>query len=359
MIRQLRRAVTGMLPSTFNFCYVHGKAGVGKTVLCRAALQDYLLDKCSVLFGRFDEPRFARPYSGLDSAFQHLPAHYGADAAALWGERIVDAVGQYSAVLTQAFPSLGPILQLEGGPPPPDLPAAQRYGRFVLALTDLFAAFSDHEAPVVLILDDAQWLDRDSAKLLTELALSDVHMLVVLVYRDEVCGPECDELQHRGAVEHEAAQLVLSMKRILPHECCPAAIHVPLFSEMDVAAMLQDVLRAPAVQMEEHCQGLLATTQGRPLFLRHLLQHYYEEGAFSFNLDQDYWQSNADGMAQLPVLPDMARFFDQRMRSFPAEAQDLLGTAAWVGRQVSLSQLVPLSLPQALVGKLPCSGFST
>ena len=93
------QAMKNMLASSFTFAAVHGKAGVGKTSLVTAALDGYFPDKCTYAYGRFDEPRFATPYSGLNSAFAHLLSRSSEVSLAPWRQSLRQDIGDKGQLL--------------------------------------------------------------------------------------------------------------------------------------------------------------------------------------------------------------------------------------------------------------------
>lgn len=82
---------------------------------------------------------------------------------------------QTTEVLVQQFPALTPLIAaadwagLAGDGPPPDSPPVSRdRSQLVSSLLELMRAVS-HFGPILLMVDDFQWVDRDSARALEQL----------------------------------------------------------------------------------------------------------------------------------------------------------------------------------------------
>eukprot|EP00667_Euglena_gracilis_P000161 EG_transcript_161 len=336
LVQQLQRCTQRMLASGFSFCTVHGPAGMGKTTVCQAALQAYLPGDCLYLYGAFEEPRLAVPYSALDAAFARLRK---LDARR---QRVIcSEVARHRRLLTQAFPSLAALFKGPAPGPAPELLAGQRCARFALAVSDFFTALCEQEAPLVLVLDDAEWLDHDTAKLLRDVAAINIHMLVVLVYRDDICGDHCREPDHRGRQEEVAAELAAEMRRTLGDAF--TAIHVPPLTATDIAGLVYDSLHCSFEECERVAAPLTAHTGGRPLFARHLLRALYHEGVIRFNPRTQCWGFRGDG-SNLEAPREAVAFLRAGMERLPFAARQALGLAAALGRRFHLTQLALLSM---------------
>src|SRR5205807_1548616 len=101
-----------------------------------------------------------------------------------WKTRILDAVGSNGQILADVLPEIGLIL----GPqlPLPPLPANDREGRFHVVVRSFVRALALPDHPLVLFLDDMQWADLPSIRLLEKLATDAEtrHLLLVGASRD-------------------------------------------------------------------------------------------------------------------------------------------------------------------------------
>jgi DNA-binding SARP family transcriptional activator len=189
---------------------VEGESGAGKTRLVEELLARLRLDGATVAQARAVDGDRAEPWSGAlvlaRGGLAGVPGVAGAPAA---------AVAAFAASLpewAERFPGAA------GAPP------AMPLGR---ALSEIVRAASE-EQPVVLAVDDAQWLDHDSsialAALLRDLAAAPV--AVVLALSPHPPRPDLDDLRSRigrdlaGAVVRvgalSAAALGALAERLLP-----------------------------------------------------------------------------------------------------------------------------------------------
>src|SRR5205814_2414655 len=137
--------------------------------------------------GTFDQHRRDIPYAAILDAMRELVLDVLADTArppAKWRNLMNDAIGASGAVICDLIPELRPVLGPSRAITP--LPPAEAELRVRRVFGRVISAFASPERPLVMFLDDLQWADAASLKLLVDLlARGDSgHLLVVAAYRD-------------------------------------------------------------------------------------------------------------------------------------------------------------------------------
>jgi tetratricopeptide (TPR) repeat protein len=179
--RALHDAFEQMRRGRTVVAHVVGRSGLGKTALVRRFAADLALsDEIVLLEGRCFERELV-PFKALDELVDALGRYLGR-------LKPIEAAGfmpRDAQALIRLFPSLGRLEFLgsvRGRTPSADLYELRRqaFGAF----REILARLSDTR-PVVLILDDVHWGDRDSADLIRNLlAPPDVPpLLLVACYR--------------------------------------------------------------------------------------------------------------------------------------------------------------------------------
>ena len=171
---------------------VAGYSGIGKTSLIQELYKPLSQQQGYFIAGKFDQFQRNIPYSAITAAFQSLIRQLLAESEAQldrWRRELENAVGVNGQVLIDVIPELEQII----GPQAPVTPLepAQAEVRFNQVFQNFIRVFCRRAHPLVLFLDDLQWADFGTLKLI-ELMVTDerVESLLLLgAYRDnEVDG---------------------------------------------------------------------------------------------------------------------------------------------------------------------------
>src|SRR5947208_777077 len=166
---------------------VSGYSGIGKSSVVNELHKVIVLPRGIFISGKFDLRLRDTPHSTLAQAFQGLIQQLlngQADDIARWRDAIKEAVGYQGRLLTDLIPDLVGLI----GPQPtvavlspvdPELRFQTVFQRFV-------GVFARAEHPLVIFVDDLQWLDPATLTLIEYLLLhpDTRHLLLIGAYRD-------------------------------------------------------------------------------------------------------------------------------------------------------------------------------
>jgi hypothetical protein len=236
-----------------------GEPGIGKTRTIRELAAEAHGAGVLVLWGRGYEGDWPRPYGVRVEAL----AGY---AGILGLERLRELLGPSAGLLAELVPGLM-AAQPDGQAVAPSAVQQDRFGLYDVVATLLRAAA--RERPVLLVLDDLHWADRDSLALLGFVTRelqppgpgAGARLMVVGAYREE-------ELGH----DHPLAQVLAELKREPNYE----RIQIGGLGEREVARYLEAV--AGQELPPRVIRRLHAETEGNPFYLRELVRHLLEEG---------------------------------------------------------------------------------
>ncbi len=181
---KLRESFQQVVAGGTRSIFVHGKSGMGKSVLVRSFLNEIKqAEQAVVLEGRCYEQESV-PFKALDSLIDSL----GLYLQTLPEETVHTVMPRDRMALTRVFPVLGGVPEVPGASYPSIDNADQQElrQRAMNALRELFQRLAIR-APLVLYVDDLQWGDVDSAGLLADLVRPpDAPRILLLVsYRSE------------------------------------------------------------------------------------------------------------------------------------------------------------------------------
>lgn len=164
---------------------IQGRSGMGKSTLAQAYLGRLAArpESTVIIAGRCYEQESV-PYKALDGVVDALCQRL----CTLPDERVAALLPEGASALTQLFPVLRQVRLLRGQPEPQatDGPREEIRNLAFVTLRTLLIRLAATQ-PVVLMIDDMQWGDRDSAALLLELirAPSPPRLLVLLCLRSD------------------------------------------------------------------------------------------------------------------------------------------------------------------------------
>ena len=204
----------------FVFTLVSGYAGIGKSSVVHELRKAIVQTRGLFVSGKIDQRLRETPCSTLAEAFRGLIRHIvGGDPANAthWKQRIDDAVGTHCGLLFELLPELVALMGPQQPLPPLSPPEATR--RFQSAFRRFIGAFAHADHPLVVFLDDLQWLDPATLSLVECIALDPQtrHLHLIGAYRDnEVAAdhPLAKAVAALHASGRGVGQLVLGPLRV-------------------------------------------------------------------------------------------------------------------------------------------------
>jgi DNA-binding CsgD family transcriptional regulator len=174
--------------------------------------------------------------------------------------------------------------------------------------------------PIALLLDDLQWADEDSLRMLRYLVRTDAAspMLMVLATRPD-----------ETAFVHEAVTLLADLDRVgILHR-----LRLSRFSQLESTELLQQVLGG---QINLSTAAVMhAQSEGVPFVLVEQA-HAYKEAGLIQQIDGQ-WTLARNAQRLLPSA--VRTLIDRRAARLPEETRDLMAEAAVLGRSFSLRDL--------------------
>ncbi|HTX54615.1 MAG TPA: AAA family ATPase, partial [Candidatus Baltobacteraceae bacterium] len=256
---------------------ISGYAGIGKSSVVNE-LHKALVPSGLFAAGKFDQYKRDIPYATLAQAFQGLIrgllALSEADLAP-WRDTLREALGPNGRLMTGLVPELKLIIGDQ--PPAPELPSQEVQRRFQLVLRRFLGVFARPEHPLVLFLDDLQWLDASMLDLIEHLLIQPGvrHLLLIGAYRDNEVDAAHPLMRKLAAIREAGAPV--------------QEIVLGSLSREDVGQLIADALHCPPERAEPLAQLVHDKTAGNPFFVIQFLRALAEEGLLTFEHDQARW----------------------------------------------------------------------
>ena len=283
-----------------------GEPGIGKTTLSSEFARSAFENDNVVLYGRCDED-LGIPYQPWGEAMAHLVASAPDD---LLRAHVEARAGE----LARLVPELAHRASL-----PPSSSSDGESERYLLfgAVLDLLVRVSAL-APIVLLLDDLHWADRQTVQLLRHVVSADVplRLLVIGTFRESDVGADHPLAETLAALHRESGVERMALRGLGDDEL------LNLLESTAGHPMTED-----GVALRD---ALMAETEGNPFFVGEMLRHLAETGAI-YQDDQGRWVASPDlRTSGLPV--SIREVVGRRVARLGENTQRVLSLGAVIGR---------------------------
>ncbi|WP_445250892.1 trifunctional serine/threonine-protein kinase/ATP-binding protein/sensor histidine kinase [Microcoleus sp. OTE_8_concoct_300] len=307
---------------------VAGFSGIGKTAVVNEVHKPIVRQRGYFIKGKFDQFGRSQPFSAFVQAFRDLMGQLLSESDAKveqWKSQILAALGENAQVIVEVIPELERIIGQQ--PPVPELSGSAAQNRFNLFFEKFIQLFTKKEHPLVIFLDDLQWADSASLKLM-QLLMSDIdncYLLLIGAYRDNEVFP--------------AHPLMLTLAEIQKTEAKVNTITLAPLAQADVNCLVVDTLACSTGLALPLTELVYQKTQGNPFFSTQFLKSLHEDGLIEFNFEERYWQCDIARVRTLALTDDVVEFMAVQLRKLPTQTQEVLKLAACIGNQFDLGNL--------------------
>jgi predicted ATPase/signal transduction histidine kinase len=329
LLRTFERVVERGTP---ELVLVSGYSGIGKSSLIRELHRPIVRERGLFISGKFDQYQRDIPYSTFAQAFAELIEQIlteSEERMTVWRDEIREALGANGRLITDIIPHVELII----GPQPaiPELPPLEAQNRFHLVFRQFLGVFARKEHPLALFLDDLQWLDSGSLKLIEDILEHPQtrYLLILGAYRDnEVCPSHplmlwIDDVRRRGAVAQEIVLAPLT------------ATHL--------GQMVADALHCAPERAAPLSRLVHEKTAGNPFFAIQFLITLHEEGLLSLDRGASVWRWNVEKLHEKGFTDNVVDLMVRKIKRLPAATQEALKLAACVGNATTLHTLAVIS----------------
>ena len=328
---ELRAAFERAAAGDSRLVLIDGPAGIGKSALVFCFGRG-LTSARPLAWGKFEQFPGDVPYPALVEAFRRLARGWldGPESErAAWRTPLLQALGRNAAVMTELIPELRSLLGELPAPAPLGPVEAER--RFQLTFSVFVRALANRLRPLCLFVDDLQWADPASLKLLGLLATDpDLrHLLLIAACRSEEVGPQhpvsraLDELRAAGGTVF--------------------TISLSPLDDAAVTGICVDTLRSQPAEVEALGRLVRRMTGGNAFFVQRFLLHLHQAGLLRWDPEQRHWAWDAAAIERAELTDDVLGLMLEAIRRLPAPTQRLLEMAACFRRRVDLALLAALA----------------
>ena len=313
---------------TAELILVTGPAGVGKSAAVQELRKWIISAGGFYATGKFDQFQRDIPYATFALAFQALIRQLllkRDKELSSWLDALREALGPNGQLMVALIPEL--TLLLGEQPTVAELSPQDAQARFQTTLRRFIGVFATHEHPLVLFLDDLQWIDHASAELLDHLATHPGirSLLIVGAYRTnevDATHPLSGALDRIRAASGHIEEIALS----------------PL-SESNITDLVADSISCDSKTARSLSALVHSKTGGNPFFATRFLSMLVERSLLSFDSATQRWQWNRELIEEQAFSDNVVEFMAATLGSLPKQTQRALWQLACLGHAVDIKVL--------------------
>jgi predicted ATPase/signal transduction histidine kinase len=307
---------------------VSGYSGVGKSSVVNELHKGMVPPRGLFAAGKFDQYKRDVPYATLAQAFQSLVRPLlGRRESELgpWRDALREALGANAQLMVNLVPELELVL----GPQPAvaDLPSQDAKNRFQMVFRRFVAVFARDDHPLVLFLDDLQWLDAATLELLEHLfAHSEIrHLLLVGAFRDNEVTASHPLTRTLGAMRAGGARV---------HDVALA----PLDGD-DIGRLVADALHCAPAHSQSLAQLVHEKTGGNPFFAIQFFTGLADDGLLTFDPVHTTWRWDMSRLRARSYTDNVVELMAGKLKRLAAPTQEALQQLACLGNVADTATL--------------------
>ncbi|MEH2182206.1 trifunctional serine/threonine-protein kinase/ATP-binding protein/sensor histidine kinase [Nostoc sp.] len=307
---------------------VVGYSGIGKSTLVNEIYKPIMRQRGYFILGKFDQFKRDIPYASLIQAFQELIRQLLTESEVqlqVWKQKLLDALGNNGQVIIDVIPEVKLIIGEQ--PPVLKLGQTESQNRFNLVFQKFVDVFTKKEHPLAIFLDDLQWADLPSLKLI-ELLVTNIdsqYLLMLGAYRDNEVNATHPLILHLEEIRKVGSKVqYITLK--------PLSIN-------HVNQLIADTLKCSTEVSKSLADLVFNQTNGNPFFVNQLLHSLYQQNLLFFDRNIGVWKWEIKHIKAVEITDNVVELMLNKIQRLDKSSQNILKLAACIGNQFNLEVL--------------------
>ncbi|AFY53117.1 putative ATPase [Rivularia sp. PCC 7116] len=311
---------------------VGGFSGIGKTALVNEVHKPIIKQRGYFIKGKFDQFNRNIPLDGFIQAFRDLMGQILSESDAQlssWKQEILKALGDNAQVIIDVIPELELVIDKQ--PSAPELFGIAAQNRFNLLFQKFIQVFTTKAHPLVVFLDDLQWADSASLKMMQLLLCESQtsYLLMIGAYRNNEVFP--------------AHPLMLVLDIIKKNGTIVNTITLKNLNKASLNNLLADTLSCSKQVAKPLTNIIYQKTKGNPFFATQFFKALHNDGLINFDTKAGYWQYDISEVHSAGLTNDVVEFMVLQLSKLPESTQNVLKLAGCIGNKFDLETLSIIS----------------
>ncbi len=297
--------------------FLTGIPGIGKSRLVEEIHQAVRSSQAFFTDCECDPLKMDVPYAsfidGLNGLIRHLLI-MDEETIHRWRESFLQELGDNCRLVADVIPEFSHIIGDLA--PMPHISSTDMEQRFHFVFRRFVEIFAAAEHPLVIFLNNLQWVDDSSLDLMERMLESGEinHCLVICTWQPS------DE---PGSKPRTAFSGIIQRIGIKPR-----LIHLAPLDDAAINRLVADCLRTSPEETRELSTLVMKKAGGVPFFAFQFLKVCCDQGYITYD---GQWCFNMPAIAEADITDDVALFMAKKVGRLPADVMGMLQTAACIG----------------------------
>jgi PAS domain S-box-containing protein len=314
--------------SRVEMMLVSGYAGIGKSALVQELYKPITEKRGYFISGKFDQFQRNIPYSAIVEALRKLVQQLLSEPdeqVEQWRSRLLLALGSNGQLIIDVIPEVESIIGQQ--PTLAEVGSTEAQNRFNLVFPKFIRACCSYKHPLVIFLDDLQWVDSATLKLM-ELMLSDRDMQYLFLIG-----------AYRNNEVPQTHPLITTLEKLKQENVAIHQIALAPLALESVTHLIAETLHSAPEAIAPLAELVWRKTNGNPYFTNEFLKTLYTEDLVNFDIHQRCWRWNITEIEAKNITDNVVELMIGKLRQLPEQTQHVLRLAACVGAEFDLETL--------------------
>ncbi len=313
---------------TSEMMLVSGYSGIGKSALVQEIYKPITRQRGYFSAGKFDQYQRNIPYSAVVSAFSALIRQLLTESEAelrRWKDKLLAAFGPNGQIIIDVIPEVQLIVGRQ--PAVPELAPAESQNRFNLVFQHFIRVFCQKDHPLAIFLDDLQWADSATLKLI-ELMMRDEelsYLLLIGAYRDNEVSP--------------AHPTIITIEGLREEGVPISEISLAPLNAKQISQLIAESLGSDLETVKPLAKLVLGKTQGNPFFVNQFLKTLAQEKLLVRDAGSREWLWDVSQIEATNITDNVVELMVGKLKKLPEATQQVLRLAACAGNRFDLRTL--------------------
>lgn len=319
---------TPHLSTSSKLMLVSGYSGVGKSALVQELYKPITAKRGYFISGKFDQLQRDIPYSAIAHALHNLVQQLLGETdeqLQQWRSRLLTALGRNGQIIIDVIPEVELIIGKQL--PVPEVGATEAQNRFNRVFQQFIRVFCSQEHPLVIFLDDLQWADSDTLKLIELLLLDEQTQFLFLIgaYRDNEVN--------------STHPLAFTLERLRKQGAALQEIILAPLTLEPLNQLIAETLHQNTDTVRSLAELALRKTEGNPFFVGEFLRMLHSDNLLTFDVALSSWQWSITQIQAHNMTDNVVELLLLKLQKLPEVTQQMLCLAACIGADFDLETL--------------------